>query len=42
MISRWESGERGTDPYYQEKLIELFGKNAVELGFINATQQATT
>jgi transcriptional regulator with XRE-family HTH domain len=41
MISRWESGERGTDPFYQEKLIELFGKNAVELGFINAAQQAT-
>jgi transcriptional regulator with XRE-family HTH domain len=34
MISRWECGERRPEPLYQEKLCNLFGKNAEELGFI--------
>jgi transcriptional regulator with XRE-family HTH domain len=35
MISRWERGARGTEPFYQEKLCELFGKDALELGFVD-------
>src|SRR6266699_523310 len=35
MISRWERGARKPDPFYREKLCTLFGKDAVELGFIN-------
>jgi transcriptional regulator with XRE-family HTH domain/tetratricopeptide (TPR) repeat protein len=34
-ISRWESGNSTVSPYYREKLIELFGKNANELGFLD-------
>lgn len=34
-ISRWESGESKVSPYYREKLIELFGKDAKELGFLD-------
>lgn len=34
MVSRWERGERTPIPFFQEKLCNLFGKNAVELGFI--------
>jgi transcriptional regulator with XRE-family HTH domain/tetratricopeptide (TPR) repeat protein len=34
MISRWECGERKPEPLYREKLCSLFGKDAVELGFI--------
>ena len=34
MISRWESGNRKPEASYQEKLCTLFGKSAVELGFI--------
>jgi transcriptional regulator with XRE-family HTH domain len=34
MISRWECGERGVDYIYQEKLCQLFEKNAIELGFM--------
>ncbi|HEU0001692.1 MAG TPA: helix-turn-helix transcriptional regulator [Ktedonobacteraceae bacterium] len=34
MISRWERGERTPGPFFQEKLCSLFGKDAVELGFI--------
>jgi hypothetical protein len=33
MISRWECGERGVDYIYQEKLCQLFKKDAIELGF---------
>jgi transcriptional regulator with XRE-family HTH domain len=43
MISRWECGERNPDHVYQEKLCDLFGKNAEELGFIKSPQlQYTT
>ncbi|MBE3557875.1 MAG: helix-turn-helix transcriptional regulator [Ktedonobacteraceae bacterium] len=34
-VSRWESGVQGVSPYYREKLCELFGKDAFELGFAN-------
>src|SRR5690348_11304484 len=33
-ISRWERGEMKAGRYYQQKLCELFGKNAEELGFL--------
>ncbi|MGI9059532.1 MAG: helix-turn-helix domain-containing protein [Ktedonobacteraceae bacterium] len=35
MISRWECGDRKPDPLYQEKLCNLFGKDAVELKFVD-------
>src|SRR5579859_1082326 len=35
-VSRWERGEREASPYYREKLCNLFGKTATELGFIEA------
>jgi transcriptional regulator with XRE-family HTH domain len=41
LVSRWESGERGTSPYYQQKLIELFGKDAIELGFIEPLEKSS-
>jgi transcriptional regulator with XRE-family HTH domain len=34
MISKWERGKKKTSPFYQEKLCELFGMNAQELGFL--------
>jgi len=33
-ISRWERGEVLPSPFYQQKLCELFGKTAEELGFL--------
>ncbi len=36
IVSRWECGERKPGPYYRKKLIELFGKSAVELGLVEA------
>src|SRR5450432_3112147 len=33
-LSRWERGEVSPSPYYQHQLCELFGKSAVELGFL--------
>ncbi len=33
IVSRWECGESMPRPYYRQKLIELFGRNAEELGF---------
>src|SRR5438270_10969773 len=35
MISRWECGDRKPDPLYQEKLCDLFGKDAIELKFVD-------
>lgn len=37
-VSMWECGDSVPDRYYQEKLCDLFGKNAEELGLIE--QQA--
>ena len=36
MISKWERGKKRTSPFYQEKLCELFGMNAQELGFLGS------
>src|SRR5437870_8308879 len=38
-ISRWERGEVLPSPYYQQKLCELLGKSAQELGFLQADPQ---
>ena len=35
IVSRWESGTSKPQPYYREKLIELFGMNARELGLLD-------
>jgi len=34
-VGVWERGESTPSPYFREKLIELFGKNAQELGLID-------
>ncbi len=34
IISRWERGESMPEPYFREKLCDLFKKNAEELGLI--------
>ncbi len=36
-ISRWERGEVLPSPYYQQKLCEVFGKTAEELGILQTT-----
>lgn len=36
VVSRWERGERKTSPFYQEQLCRIFGKDAVELGFLDS------
>jgi transcriptional regulator with XRE-family HTH domain/tetratricopeptide (TPR) repeat protein len=36
IVSRWECGDRKPGLYYRQKLIELFGKSAVELGLVEA------
>jgi transcriptional regulator with XRE-family HTH domain len=36
-ISRWERGEVFPSPYYQQKLCEVFGKTAEELGMLQTT-----
>ncbi len=38
-ISRWERGEVLPSPFYQQKLCELFGKTAEELGFLLPVKQ---
>ncbi len=42
IIGLWERGERGTGKKYQERLCELFGKSAEELGFIEGTRKPET
>jgi transcriptional regulator with XRE-family HTH domain len=34
-VSKWERGINKPDPYFREKLITLFGKNAAELGLLD-------
>src|SRR5579883_2293728 len=34
MISRWECGERKPSSFYQEKLCNLFDRDAIELGLV--------
>src|ERR1700730_8587605 len=33
-LSRWERGTTFPSPYYRQKLCDLFGKNAKELGLL--------
>lgn len=33
-VGRWERGEHVPDPYHMQRLIDLFGKNAAELGLL--------
>ena len=33
-VNRWESRKSLAQPYYRQKLVELFGKNAEELGLV--------
>src|SRR5947209_3802411 len=40
-VSRWENGTNFPSLYYQQKLCELFGKSAEELGFVPATEEAS-
>src|SRR5260370_40915523 len=35
-IGRWERGESFPQPHYRQKLIDLFGKSAKELGLVKA------
>lgn len=35
MVSRWETGERNPEPFYQEKLCTIFNKSATKLGFLD-------
>jgi transcriptional regulator with XRE-family HTH domain len=42
IVSRWERGENGPVPYYRQKLIKLFDKNATELGLIEEQEQLTS
>ncbi|HEY4035009.1 MAG TPA: helix-turn-helix transcriptional regulator, partial [Ktedonobacteraceae bacterium] len=40
-ISRWERGEALPRPYFIQKLVELFGKDANELGLMEIAQERT-
>ncbi len=42
IVGLWERGERGTGKKYQERLCELFGKSAEELGFIKGARKFET
>src|SRR5689334_11086500 len=33
-VGRWERGEHVPDPYHMQRLMDLFGKNAAELGLL--------
>ena len=33
-VGRWERGESFPSPFHRQKLVDLYGKSAVELGFI--------
>jgi transcriptional regulator with XRE-family HTH domain len=34
-VSKWERGINVPDPYFREKLCTLFGRDAIELGFVD-------
>jgi transcriptional regulator with XRE-family HTH domain len=36
-VGIWERGESTPSPFYRQKLCELYGKNAQELGFLDVT-----
>ncbi len=42
MISKWERGKKRTSPFYQEKLCDLFGMDAEELGFLVPTSDGAS
>jgi len=33
-VGRWERGEHKPSLYYRKRLCQVFGKNAIQLGFI--------
>jgi transcriptional regulator with XRE-family HTH domain len=37
-IGRWERGEYRPSPYYRKHLCQLFGRNAIQLGFLENWQ----
>lgn len=39
-VGRWERGERLPYPHYQQKLCELFGRNALDLGLLIEQQES--
>jgi tetratricopeptide (TPR) repeat protein/transcriptional regulator with XRE-family HTH domain len=39
-VGRWEQGIRFPSPYFQQRLIELFGKSAEELGLLSEHRDA--
>ncbi len=41
-ISRWERGEVTPSSYYQQKLCDLFGKTAEELGFLQPKESSSS
>src|SRR5690242_8540875 len=41
-VSRWERGENAPGPYYIQKLIDLFGKNAEDLGLLPNEEKPAT
>src|SRR6266487_444056 len=38
-VSKWERGINIPDPHFREKLCALFGRNAVELGFLEEVKE---
>lgn len=38
-VSRWERGLFSPTPYFREKLCQLFGKNAEELGLLDSGKE---
>ncbi len=41
-IGRWERGFSTPSPYFREKLCQLFGKSAQELGFVSDEESSTS
>ena len=41
-VSRWEQGKNAPSPYYIQKLVDLFGKNAEELGLLSNEEKHST
>ena len=34
-VMRWECGKHKPLPYYRKRLCQAFGRNAIQLGFVN-------
>ena len=41
-VGRWERGEAFPSPYHRYRLLELFGKNAQEMGLVEAGTDSTS